>query len=284
MASTAPVEQQLQQRLAVFRPRDRNLILRGCLTEAGNAWITEYLPRRFTSYARTALGYYGPEHLSAAELYRAARAAGHVRAVQEAALQGWDPFRHFYPPVPHSQFPPFTRWYAANGYHAEGARYRSPGARRNWWIHVRREFTRWARRLVRHQALRRLGVNPDALPAKVPFLKTGDLRTTGLAGARSVATSTDTRGAQVRILIPRPHPMPASAGVVFARIPPAEEALIQDTFRATVDREIGQAQVRVGRGKLAKPRTILAAPAVERLRQLLAQAGPKPITPTRLSA
>jgi hypothetical protein len=184
--------------LALFRPGERNRIVRESLVLAGKSWIKSFLPRRFSPYVKRAPFNYPKNNarmaitkLRSAESDGANELAAIYRRILSREFFGWDPWGN--KPIPRELE---DKWMSTNA-----SRYGK--ARRARWLDganikkMHHDIRAWAKNKVRDYA-----VNLSADDVMLPLVYTGDLRDGAIAGARSRAISTASK-TQLTITIPR---------------------------------------------------------------------------------
>lgn len=176
--------------LALFRPGERNRIIREALVFAGNMWLGKFKPLRFTDHVQRApFGYpKRPTNLATTKLRTAPRGPlfDLWQGIKLREFRGWDPWSPI--SIPRALVDEFIR--------KDRARYTKKGGRIDW-KELHADIRAWAKKRTREYAgnLAEDGV-------MLPLVMTGDLRDVYTRQSRATATATAAR-ARLTITMPR---------------------------------------------------------------------------------
>lgn len=218
-----------QRHMRWLDAKSRNTLIRSAFEGAGVAWISAFLPKRFTDYVRRQPFNY-PKHGAGwlAKKLRSATKGDLYTAWQKTKARdfmGWDPF-------------------------ADGAIGKVPGLLLDMWIRdhpgmykyrrlsryiqigegnkVRADIMRWAKKRSYE-----IASNLSADGIMLPLVMDGTTREAALGGARSQATVT-TKKARLTITIPRGHAIPQRYSDIISMLPEWEFNYIRQHFAANL--------------------------------------------------
>lgn len=216
--------------LTLFSPRDRNAIVRDALVAAGQGWIREFLPKRFTPYVTRAPFTYPkmPVGLASAKLRGTAQKSippmPQWQRIINREFMGWDPWSSKAPPERLQQ-----QWMQRNpneyskrkGIIAATLRMVTRERKR-----LKQDLRRWAKKRVHQEIV------PNLIKDEIilPLVHTGTLRDTFSRGAAARAISTSSRS-RLTITIPRGDRQAARVNTQLTRVPYWEFDFIRRRFR-----------------------------------------------------
>lgn len=206
--------------LRLFSARDRNATVREGLVSAGQAWLREFKPKRFTPYITRRPFTYPklPVGLGAKKL-RTAKAGplvGTWERIRRREFMGWDPWSDGAPPER------LERWWKQRNPNEYG-----------WQIFARKrlraDLRRWAKKRVREEIVPNL-IKDEMI---LPLVHEGKLRDLFSRAAAARATAT-TKRARLTITIPRGDRQAARVNTNLSRLPYWEFDFIRRHFRAAL--------------------------------------------------
>jgi hypothetical protein len=226
----------------VFSRSHWNAIVRDALREGGAHWINVYLPRRFTDYAETALGYSAKKMQGKKKsIIAAAFANGEIQRIADRFFMGWDPWTGGRIPGP------VWQKYLMD----QQARGRFQFSRTGDWKRAKRDFRAYAKASFRSELQARQDDDKFVL---TPLVHTGALRELALSAARAESKAT-TNDQRLRIVIPQPHPTHPMVSAVMRRVTDAELADVARVTDSAIQAALDGATIKTTkRGKSAGKR------------------------------
>lgn len=230
--------------------KSRNVIIRDSFQGAGQEWIPQYLPDRFTSYVRQAPFNYPKKHASwyAQKLRKASTGELHAiwARIKARDFMGWDPFAAgAYNHIPRQLV---AKWVADHpGMYKTRRLSRFIQTGEGKKVHA--DLMRWAKKRVKEIAN---NLNTDGV--MLPLVMDGVTRKAALSGAYAKAIAT-AKKAQLTITIPRGHAMPQRYADIISRLPEWEFNFIRQRFAA----RLASAMSPLANARLEKIRAGIAA-------------------------
>jgi hypothetical protein len=231
--------------LAIFRPKVRNDLARSAMTAAGNAWITTWLPQRFTPYVlRSPFGYGKRKGPWLATKLRTAEAgtsgvADAWKRIKARDFDGWDPWSTSPPPASLEK-----KWIDRNPnkyrLRGLGSLFLGDAAR------MRADLRKWAKARVREYA-----ENMQSDGVINPLVASGKLRDTYSKTARPDVTAT-TKKLRMTIVIPRADRVSKTVGRVLGTLPYWEADFIAKNFIANFREMIRDGTIKYVDAKVAR--------------------------------
>jgi hypothetical protein len=231
----------------LFSKREWQRAMKAALIDAGRDWIAGALPKRFTSFAITDLGYTSKKiskKLTREEQIRLAIAlmrtnGQYDRIVQQccAPWGGWDPTGKA---APSGEV--WRRW-SSEALKSGRIKVSNSGDWKTARQKMRKEVIERSRlrERVRNFAIDEYLDGPGVEP--IPLVETGDLEKYAKANARPDAK---TKGgtSELAIRIPRIHPLQAKDGAVLGRSTPTEADHVSEVFTSQMEAFVAGSSVR----------------------------------------
>lgn len=210
--------------LSIFRVSRRNALARTAFEKAGQAWITNFLPKRFTPYVMGGPFGYGkrkPAWLAAKlRTTKSGNLLQKWETIKRRDFDGWDPWSSQPPPASLVQ-----KWVERNPERYKRRRgvigfVLQLSQSRSAMFHIRK----WAKDRTREYA-----ANFQADGIILPLVRSGELRDTHAKQARGVATAT-ARRVRLTMTIPRGGRQSQVVNRVLSTLPYWEHDYITKNF------------------------------------------------------